>query len=63
MGFTNEALCGITTYRWPGNLRELRNAIERAVILSTGEKIGLGDLPLEASGRRNKRMPPPRLEN
>lgn len=34
-------------YRWPGNLRELRNVIERAVILASGETIELVDLPDE----------------
>ena len=32
-------------YPWPGNLRELRNVIERAVILAPGETIELADLP------------------
>ena len=31
-------------YPWPGNIRELRNAIERAVLLSEGSKINTGDL-------------------
>jgi NtrC-family two-component system response regulator AlgB len=31
-------------YDWPGNLRELRNVIERAVILSEGPEVGLEDL-------------------
>ena len=34
-------------YRWPGNLRELRNVIERATILAGGETIELCDLPEE----------------
>jgi NtrC-family two-component system response regulator AlgB len=34
-------------YKWPGNLRELRNVIERAVILASGDKIELCDLPEE----------------
>jgi len=34
-------------YRWPGNLRELRNVIERATILASGEQIELCDLPEE----------------
>ncbi len=33
-------------YRWPGNVRELANIIERAVVLSTGERIRAEDLPL-----------------
>src|SRR5207247_1506754 len=36
-------------YDWPGNIRELRNAIERAVALCPGPEIGLADLP-EAIG-------------
>ena len=39
-----EAFAG---YKWPGNLRELRNVIERAVILAAGETIELCDLPEE----------------
>ena len=31
------------SYNWPGNLRELRNLIERAVILGGGEEMGAGD--------------------
>jgi NtrC-family two-component system response regulator AlgB len=31
-------------YNWPGNIRELRNVIERAVILSSGDKIEASDL-------------------
>ena len=34
-------------YSWPGNLRELRNVIERAVILAASETIELDDLPEE----------------
>jgi len=44
-GFTNEARQAILQYGWPGNLRELRNAIERAVIFGAGQSLGLGDLP------------------
>jgi NtrC-family two-component system response regulator AlgB len=32
-------------YSWPGNLRELRNAIERSVIFAAGPTLGLADLP------------------
>ena len=44
-GFTAEAREAIARHPWPGNLRELRNAIERAVILAEGPEIGLADLP------------------
>ena len=36
-------------YSWTGNVRELENAIERAVILCAGDKINLSDLPPELS--------------
>ena len=49
--FSDEALARIRAYPWPGNLRELRNTIERAVIMAKGKKIGLEDLPLELSGQ------------
>jgi two-component system, NtrC family, response regulator AlgB len=46
-GFTEEALALIRSYAWPGNLRELRNAIERAVILGREAQIAPADLPAE----------------
>ena len=49
-GFTKEAIEAIGRHPWPGNLRELRNAIERAAILADGPEIGLADLP-ERVGR------------
>ncbi|MBL8823208.1 MAG: sigma-54-dependent Fis family transcriptional regulator [Planctomycetia bacterium] len=45
-GFTHEALAALEHHRWPGNLRELRNAIERAVILASDQEIGLTQLPV-----------------
>jgi NtrC-family two-component system response regulator AlgB len=44
-GFTDEALELLKGYGWPGNIRELRNVIERAVILCRSDRIGVGDLP------------------
>jgi two-component system, NtrC family, response regulator AtoC len=40
-----EAMTAILHHDWPGNVRELRTAIERAVVMSTGSKIGVADLP------------------
>jgi DNA-binding NtrC family response regulator len=37
-------------YEWPGNVRELQHAIQRAVILSTGDEIQLEDLPADVRG-------------
>ena len=44
-GFTEEAKEALRDYRWPGNLRELRNAIERSTILATTPLIGVAHLP------------------
>jgi NtrC-family two-component system response regulator AlgB len=48
-GFSKEAAQALRQYSWPGNLRELRNVIERAVILASGNQIGLEDLPEKLS--------------
>ncbi len=44
-GFTMEALEALTNYPWPGNLRELRNAIERIAIFCRTETVGRECLP------------------
>jgi two-component system, NtrC family, response regulator AlgB len=46
-GFTPGALACLSAYPWPGNLREMRNAIERAVILAQDEKLDSASLPPE----------------
>ena len=46
VGFTEKAVEAITQYNWPGNIRELRNVIERAVILCQDERIGVQHLSL-----------------
>lgn len=43
------ALAALSTYDWPGNIRELSNAIERAMLFCDGETIELADLPTEIS--------------
>ena len=49
-GITPEAIGALENYRFPGNVRELKNAIERAVTLTGARTIGLGDLPSEIGG-------------
>jgi NtrC-family two-component system response regulator AlgB len=44
-GFSQRAREAMTRYAWPGNIRELRNVIERATILTSSEEIDLPDLP------------------
>ena len=46
-GFSPEASARLLAYTWPGNLRELSNAIERAVIMARESQIEPGDLPVE----------------
>ena len=40
----------LTGYDWPGNVRQLENVVNRALILADGDYIALADLPLEITG-------------
>ena len=44
-----EAIRVLESHRWPGNIRELQNLIERAVVLTDRDEIGAGDLTLPTS--------------
>jgi DNA-binding NtrC family response regulator len=48
MRVSGAALDALADYAWPGNLRELRNLLERAVLLSDGSTIGVRELRLHA---------------
>ncbi len=50
VGFSAEAMDALRRYPFPGNVRELRNAVERAAVLSRSPTIQLGDLPQTISG-------------
>jgi two-component system, NtrC family, response regulator AlgB len=49
LSFSQRCVDAIVSYTWPGNLRELRNAVERAVILSPSSVLEPQDLGLQAS--------------
>jgi NtrC-family two-component system response regulator AlgB len=55
-GFAAEAFETMKSYNWPGNLRELRNLIERAVILGGGDEIGADDLAEIIQARSELRL-------
>ena len=38
-------------YGWPGNVRQLRNCLERAVLLANDGRISVSELPPEVAGR------------
>lgn len=54
-GITPEAMQAFTDYSWPGNIRELRNIIERMVVLANDEKLHLENIPEDI---RNKSKSP-----
>jgi DNA-binding NtrC family response regulator len=58
-----EAMRPLIDYSWPGNVRELENVIERAVVLSSGQTIGIELLPEQLVGRgATARLPEPRAD-
>ena len=44
----------LESYHWPGNARELRNVVERMVILTAGERITRDSIPVEIRVRREE---------
>lgn len=46
-GFSNAVITAFQSYSWPGNLRELKNVVKRAVLLSSGDQIETSVLPSE----------------
>ena len=51
---TDRALKALTSYSWPGNIRELRNAVERALLSAHSDEIDIGDLPQAVVARRDQ---------
>ena len=52
---SDETMELLYSYSWPGNIRELRNVIERAVVLANSEKIGSADLPAKIRDQHDSR--------
>jgi two-component system response regulator PilR (NtrC family) len=50
LGLTNGAMRALLNHNWRGNVRELENVIERAVIFAEGREIGIEDLPFTVEG-------------
>jgi len=50
-GFTPEAIEALTAFDWPGNVRQLRAAVERACVVCRSERLDVSDLPPEVLAR------------
>jgi two-component system, NtrC family, nitrogen regulation response regulator NtrX len=55
--FSNEAMSALMSNPWKGNVRELRNVVERLIILNDKDVIGKDDLPDEFRGRAEAALP------
>ncbi|MFM1800670.1 MAG: Transcriptional regulatory protein ZraR, partial [Planctomycetota bacterium] len=54
---SHEAVEQLVAYDWPGNIRQLENCIERAIVLTEGDTIRPEDLPLEIQNQQNRPVP------
>src|SRR3954447_14686358 len=57
LDLTPEAMDALLAYDWPGNIRELRTAIEHGVVMATGKQIALRDLPGALRERATAKLP------
>ncbi len=55
-GFNDDVLEAFNFYTWPGNIRELRNVIRRAVLVEQGSTISIKSLPTEIMSSRHRRL-------
>jgi DNA-binding NtrC family response regulator len=61
-GIEAKALHELERYSWPGNVRQLRNVIEKMCVLSSGGKLTLADVPAEITGTAPGETPFPRAQ-
>jgi len=54
---TPDAMAAMMGYRWPGNIRELKNVVERIVLKAAGRAVKVSDLPLEIVSARPAVVP------
>src|SRR5271154_2375395 len=48
-GISGEAMAHLAQLEWPGNIRQLENAVYRAVVMSDSDQLGLADFPIAAA--------------
>lgn len=57
IGFDDEVIKAFSEYDWPGNIRELQNAVERAIVLADDGVVHVSDLPVEiTTGAAHSRL-------
>ncbi len=60
-GISAEALSLLCTHRWPGNVRQLENAVFRAVVLAEGNEVGVAEFPQIAQAASALALRPPTM--
>lgn len=55
---SDPAMSALAGYKWPGNIRELQNIIERAVLMADGKDVEIGHLPREIIGEEAEMVVP-----
>jgi len=60
-GISAEALTRLSAYRWPGNVRQLENAVFRAVVLAEGNEVGVAEFPQIAQAASALALRPPTM--